>query len=303
MLRIRRLLFPTDLSSGANLAYAHAVRLAVALDAELHVLHVRLPYYEDDGSEQGLLPRVSGVGARRLRPSSVEEEHLVPQAPPGELTVRRVIRDGESARESILDYIEQEEIGLVVMGTQGRTGFDHFMMGSIAERVVREASCPVVTVPARASAETVDRVLAPVDFSDFSRQGLTLAKEWAALHEASLDVLHVVQQAVVPTVYAPELGALAMPELVERSTAGLEEFVASAPGPEVPVKTHALPGYAASTILDFAREQRSSFIVMGTHGLTGLKRFLIGSVAERVVREAPCPVLTARSFGESIPKA
>lgn len=281
MLAIRRILYPTDQSSSAEHAYSWAVRLAASVGAELHVLHVALPDLED------------------LR-EKVSPESLTPEAPPDELSVHRVVRPGDSAPAVIVDYCRDEEIDLVVMGTVGRGGLRRFLLGSVAETVVREAPCPVLTVPARAPSEAVERVLAAVDFSDFSARTLRHANEFASLHDARLDVLHVLQEVTVPSAYGPELAPVVTPELEQRSREVLDDLIAEVASARSPIEPHVSFGYPATEILRFAEEYGADLIVVATHGLTGLEHFLIGSVAEKVVRKAPCPVLTVRAFGKSV---
>jgi nucleotide-binding universal stress UspA family protein len=280
MLRVRRLLFPTDLSESARHAYGHAIRLAAAFDAELHILHADL-------DEQDVVDRV-------------KEGELTPAEPPADIVVRRAVVRGDSAARVILSYVEEQDVDLVVMGTAGRSGLGRLLLGSVAERIVREAPCPVMTVPLRSPAETVDRVLAPVDFSDHSRASLSYAKELAALHDAPLDVIHVVQEAAWPAVYGPEVAPLLAPQMLERSYEAIGPFVAETPGPEVETSVHVAAGYVASEVLRFCEERSADLIVLGTHGLTGIEHFLIGSVTEKILRRASCPVFVVKSFGKSL---
>lgn len=146
----------------------------------------------------------------------------------------------------------------------------------------------------------IRRILVPIDFSEASRAAFDYAVELARSVGASIDVLHVWE---VPTFLAPGsavvVGASGTP-LVEMVRAaaedGLEKFVAEAAARGARVdESRAEPGNPASSIAEAARTGGYDLVVMGTHGRTGFSRALIGSVAERVVRHAPCPVLTVRS--------
>jgi nucleotide-binding universal stress UspA family protein len=146
---------------------------------------------------------------------------------------------------------------------------------------------------------SVRTILVPVDFSEGSRRALKYASELAARYEATIDVLHVWD---VPT-YLPSdtlitAGAQAweLTRLVQNDAeAALAKFVAEATGSGIPIaRTRAEPGVASQVIVDAARHDQYDLIVMGTQGRTGLERVLLGSVAERVVRHAHCPVLTVR---------
>ncbi|MDX1530736.1 MAG: universal stress protein [Rhodothermales bacterium] len=283
MIRLDTILVPTDFSDCAAHAYAHAARLAERTSAAVHALYARVPGDDvncpDEPAEKGW----------------------------PEPCARRIERDGASVAETILHVAEEGDADLIVMGTHGRTGLHHAMLGSVAEKVLRLAPCPVLVVPERApdagAAGGVRRVLAPVDFSEHARLAVAHAKALAALHGAALDVLHVVEEAAIPTAYGLEPVLVVSPPVLERAEAAVRQVVAGVPGPEVPVAVHAEAGYAASDIVRFAEGVGSDLIVMATHGRTGIKHFLLGSVTERVVRRAPCPVFSVRSFGKSLTPA
>lgn len=277
----RRILYPTDLSSSAEHAYGYAVQLAGALDAELHVLHVVIPDLEDLVEE-------------------ARHERLTPSDPPAGVSVVTAIRAGESASGEILAYAEAEGVDLIVMGTRGRTGLGRLLLGSVAEIVVRESTCPVITVPTRAPSMATQRVLAAIDFSDYSRTTLAHAAAMAELFDAPLDVIHVLQEVVVPSAYGPEIGPIVTPALEQRTASALAAMVREIVPPEIESTSTVVVGYPATEILRFAEEQECGLIVLATHGLSGLQHFLIGSVTEKVVRKASCPVLTVRSFGSSL---
>lgn len=279
MLRVRRILFGTDRSDSADHAFSHAVRLASALGAELHIVHVVLPDLED------------------LR-EQVDVAEIAPRTPEG-LVELRFIRSGESAAQELIAHCIEQDIDLAVVGTRGRTGLGRLLLGSVAEQVVREAPCPVLTVPSRAPDDAVSRVLAAVDLSEYSKSVIDHALAIADLHDAEVDILHVVQEMSVPAAYSPELAPMMVPGLKERANEALLELI-SQKDVQLVERSHVTGGYPASEILRFADEQGVSMIVMATHGLTGIQHFLIGSVAEKVVRKAPCPVLTVRSFGKAI---
>ncbi len=145
----------------------------------------------------------------------------------------------------------------------------------------------------------IRKILVPVDFSESSRVALEHAVAWAGPFGAAVDVLHVWQApAFIPTASLPE----AMPadatlvELVKKNAEqALDRFVSAAKKGGIAVR-EALsePGSPAHTIVEVAKSGRYDLIVLGTHGHTGLAHALIGSVAERVVRHASCPVLTVR---------
>lgn len=141
------------------------------------------------------------------------------------------------------------------------------------------------------------QILVPIDFSDSTQRVIELAADLARHYEAPLLLLHACE----PVTYLRPEGPVELdPELQQRALASfkaqLDTLANSARAAGVMrVETKAVQGYAIHEIVRTSKEFASCLIVMGTHGRTGLKHLLIGSVAENVVRSAPCPVLTVRS--------
>jgi nucleotide-binding universal stress UspA family protein len=141
------------------------------------------------------------------------------------------------------------------------------------------------------------KILVPVDFSTHSARAVQVAAEFARRYEGSVDLVHVFDPMAYPLpdgyvmFTRPQLD-----EMFARYDAELAKYqqAAHAAGASS-VQTHVRQGPCAAEICDFAREGGFDLIVMGTHGRRGLNRFLLGSVAERVLRIAPCPVLTLRA--------
>ena len=141
------------------------------------------------------------------------------------------------------------------------------------------------------------RILVPVDFSMHSETAVRLAADLARRYEGALDLVHVFEPIVYPlpdgyVLFTP----LQLNELVAQLEQQLTRTKAMARAAGAPqVETHVRQGACATDICDFAREGAFDLIVMGTHGRTGLSHLLLGSVAERVLRTAPCPVLTVKA--------
>ncbi len=204
-----------------------------------------------------------------------------------------------SAAGAILEYAAEHNIDLITLGTHGRRGLRRLLLGSVAEEVVRLAPCPVLTVPERAGGTTpgqVRRILVPVDFSEHARLALSHASQLAALYGARLELLHVIAEVVYPDFYpplVPPLGAVS-DELRERSQTRLRDLLAQVPHPDA--DTHVGSGPAAHEIVRFAEDLPADLIVIASHGLTGIRHMLLGSVTEQVVRRAPCPVFTVKTL-------
>ena len=305
MLQIRRILHPTDFSEAAHAAFRHAIHLARAHDAMLDVLHVSHPFGEDPirGAYAVSLDEDAFYKEKATEADRQMQAYVGAHSDPG-VAVKGIHSRSPGPADAILEYADLEQIDLIVMGTQARRGVRTFLLGSVAEAVVRRAECPVFTIHEQATPteEAVRHVLAPIDFSTHAVEALGYAKELAALYGAHLHLLHVVQVTHYPSFYSHSVMRVSLLEqdLEAEARRELEQLYAQADGPPGPVSFHVCSGYPPHEILNFARKQAIDLVVMASHGLTGFKHFLFGSVTEKVVQLAPCPVFTVRSFGKSL---
>lgn len=298
MLSIERILWPTDFSQGASRAFPHAAALTDWHDAQLSVLNVREggESTRDDMTAQfpiskGELANLVDVSGAPAQPFNLDEL---------DLTQEQV--DAEAPAEAIVSYAEEHDIDLIVLGTHGRRGLRRLLIGSVAEEVLRRASCPVLTVRAgeqTANAWNVRNVLAPVDFSEASKTAVQHAKELALTYGAQITLLHAVEEVLYPSAYGMEMSGLPGAEVVERVENSLATLARDEIGYEH-VVVDTVVGHAPSGILDYADENEVDLIVIATHGRSGLERLLLGSVTERVVRRASVPVFVVKSFGKSL---
>ena len=298
MLNIDRILWPTDFSTGAARAFPHAVALADWHDAALHVLNVRegAPTVQEDMEEA--FPLSMGdlanlIDATGAPPKSVELESI-------SLVQEQI--DDPAPGDAINAYVDEHDVDLVVMGTHGRRGLQRLLIGSVAEDVLRRASCPVLTV--RDSEQTpaawnVRNILAPVDFSEASTAAVKHTKELALTYGAQITLLHAVEEVMYPSAYGMEMADIPGPEVIDRVEKGLANMARDEIGYEH-VVVGSVIGYAPSAILDYVENNDVDLIVIATHGRSGLERLLLGSVTERVVRRASVPVFIVKSFGKSL---
>jgi nucleotide-binding universal stress UspA family protein len=198
--------------------------------------------------------------------------------------------------QKIVDVAKTEPgLGLIVIGTHGRTGLSRVLMGSVAELVVRHAPCPVLTIRPTNEPTPYTHVLCPVDLSTPAREAMNLAAEMVKPGSAGITLLHVLE---LPVSYA---GELPIPEfhrdLDARSAALMDRWTADLTAKvNVPVAQMTRIGRPGAQILALLEHDRTfDLVVMGSHGHTGIERILLGSVAEKVVRHARCPVLVAHS--------
>jgi len=304
MLTFKKILFPTDFSRCSDQALIRALSLAQLYSAELHIVHVLLPLEYDPNSlshrtdlkkMQDEIDQLSTQQMRLAVPKPRVEDLAIVQA-----TIR-----GISAAPAILEYAASHDIDLIVMGTHGRRGLNHLMLGSVAEEAVRLAPCPVMTIrevrnPMLPQEDI--QILVPVDFSGFSREALSYAKYLAADLHGSLRLLHVIEETIHPSFYVTGQTSLSAwyPELEANAISEMKRLVAEAKGPNVPMEFHVKEGRAVVDIVTFAKKYSIALIVMASHGLTGIEHLLLGSVAEKVVRMAPCPTFVVKSFGKSV---
>jgi nucleotide-binding universal stress UspA family protein len=201
-----------------------------------------------------------------------------------------------AAADVVLAEAKRSHADLVVAGTRGLTGWKKLVLGSTAARLVRRATCPVLTVhPSDVGRHRAPRtVLVPTDFSE----NATLAAEAAARLAAPFEPCRVV---LLHAYHVPVefMSPMSIPVVLEDSgqveTAARIELqeVAARLRPHVgEVETRIVRGYPPEVILDEAKRLDADLIAMGTHGRSGMKRLVLGSTAERVLPEAPCPVLT-----------
>lgn len=288
-----KILCPVDFSPGSHHAMRAAVRIAEAHNAELVLANVwYLPsfsYAADtpvpsdaiqlmlDDSERGLdraAHDAAVLGARRV------STRLVTGVPWDQLIV--LLRSDEG-------------FDLVVMGTHGRTGLARILLGSVTEQVVRHAPCPVLTVRDHGEPGVFRHVLCPVDFSDSSRRALDLAAGLISPGGAGIELFHVVD---LPVAYSGDPLQPAFIEHIDRQAASSLQRWAAELGARVsvPITTRSWVGRPGAQILAaLDRDPSFDLVVTGSHGRTGLRRLVLGSVAEQVIRHASRPVLVARS--------
>lgn len=210
--------------------------------------------------------------------------------------VRSHVRTG-NAFDEICTLAREIEADLIVASTHGHTGWKHVLLGSVAERIVRHAPCPVLVArrdeTTRAEKAGVKQVVVPIDFSPSAARGLGYAVKFARKFGSSLVLLHV----VTPEYFTVPQGALvyATPELKQRAVddarARLKKFAATIDFQGVAWKEVVRAGIPHVEICRFTEKSASDLVITSTHGRTGLRHALLGSVAEHTVRAARGPVL------------
>ncbi len=297
---INKILVGVDFSDEANMAVKEALNVARRCDAEVVLVHVGAIPDEPTG-----LPKSMEATANEYR--KVLEDHLAGDRKRLEALRERV--DGQGARVShmvidgfpdkgVCQAADELDVDLVCVGTHGLTGVKRFLLGSVAERVVRlcERNVLVARHAATDGYGGYKRVLVPTDFTDGAARALDLALEVAA-PDAQIDVLHCWQLAPLSfDVFAPTKSAAEsvrpMREAIKASVdANGERLLEKLDTRQQRVTFDSVEAPAPRGIHDRLDASEYDLVVMGSHGRRGLRRFLLGSVAEVTVRHAPCSVL------------
>lgn len=301
-MNVRQILCPVDFSEHSTHALEQATRLAGWYGARLAVLHVR----------PTVVPHPDMPAGGAVAPWLVAELEALRQrvmaacgaAVAAGVTVESLTTAGEPVHD-ILACAATLPADLIVLGTHGLSGFQHLVLGSVTEKVLRKASCPVLTVPPRAhpSATQFTRVVCAVDFSDCSLAAATFAASLAQEAGAALRLVHVIEwpwheSAMPPLEGVPQAQALAIGEVRRYLETGAKErldAVAASIMPTGTVATGVRFGKPYIELLDAAQQEHADLIVLGVRGRGALDLGFFGSTANHVVRSASCPVLTIRA--------
>ena len=304
MLKIKKILFPTDFSRCAKQALSHAIHLAEKYDAELDILHATVLNIESPRRASNRSPNIEEIQQWFDETAKHNLDDLLAVLD-NDIKVKTIHIKGVSTAPAILEYAEDNDVDIIVIGTHGRRGLGHIFLGSVAEELVRLAPCPVFTIREEKKpipAHEIKKILVPIDFSDYSKSTLTYAKHFAERYNARLQLLHVISQSIPPSFYAGGVTSWfeLAPDLKLKCEEQLNSLFKETQGPDIPFDIHVSEGTPAHDIVDFAKEQNPDLLVIATHGLTGIQHLLLGSVAEKVVRMSPCPVFTVKPFGRSL---
>ncbi len=302
MTPVRTIVAGLDFSEGSEAALVRAADLAERLHDRLHLLHAAVIFDTDLGSlpQPDVPTDVLEARTRAFAEAALGGAEALDVVGP-EVVVRR----GDAAADVLLDYVREVGADLVVVGTHGRRGVRHLLAGSVAEEVVRLAPCPVMTVPnaaVRTAPGPAAPVLVPVDFAASNRSAVRAAKRMAALFDAPVELVHVIEEAGPYPVFYPEAfgvsPGVAEAAFIERAEQHLRAFDAVVGG-DLAAAFHIRCGRPHREIIELAEARGAGLLVMATHGLTGLEHALVGSVTERTIRSVPCPVLSVRDLGSA----
>ena len=302
MVTFTKILYPTDLSEASRPALDFAVTVARWYGARLTVLHA-VPPFEPVVVPTGLTDASNPV----VYPPSMDAvrdamREFVPEDVPAGIDVDFVADAGDPSRV-VVDHAVSAASDLIVIGTHGRSGFDRLLGGSVADKILRRAPCPVLTIPphARAAGTRVfGRILCAVDFSPSSQQALGFALALASQAHGTVTVMTALEwlaEEEPRTTAHFDVGEYRR-HMVEDARARLGELVRSAQ-PDTPARADDVVtlGRAHREVLRLAAERGCDLIVMGAQGRGGVSLALFGSTTQQVVRRAECPVLVVHRPG------
>jgi nucleotide-binding universal stress UspA family protein len=301
MVQLKHIVCPVDFSDFSRHAFDRAVAVARSYGADLTVLHVlpvasavpALPYGPEGPGPFGF------EAVDRDRALTELTRFLATEQPIG-VPLHYEVVEARSIHKEVLIQTARLSADLVVMGTHGRSGFDHLFLGSVAEKTLRTSGVPVLVVPPRlpdvvpAGRDPFRTVLCAVDFSQDSAHALAYAASLARHAAGRLIVLHSVD--VVPTGYDPLVGVtfdiVGYEEALEKSArTELQRFLPEANALGYDGEPLVTRGRPFKEILRVASERQADLIVLGVHGRSAFDRLVFGSTTEHVIRRATCPVL------------
>lgn len=289
-MRFTKILCPIDFSAGSQQAVRTAIRIANEHDAELvlfHAWHMPLPMEDGMYFVSGDVLTAMATDAERALDDAVRDALKA-----GTKHVSGKCVTGIPWAE-VTRMLEKQAFDLCITGTHGRTGLKRVFLGSVAEKLVRHAPCSVLVVRPDSEPKPYTQILCPTDFSASARRAAEVAADLAT-PETTVTLLHVIE---VPVAVSGELTLTEFAKDLDRRSyaalAGEADRLASRS--RGAIQTISRVGYAGAEILAaLDAAPTTDLVVLGSHGRTGIARALLGSVAEKVVRHATCPVLVAR---------
>jgi nucleotide-binding universal stress UspA family protein len=292
-MEIKLILCPIDFSEFSIRAYHYALSLAAHYRAKLVAQHIvelsRYPYAD----------YVASTGdyaefRRAFREGGMEKLlEFVKNHTHDEIQPELVVHEGVAA-DSILSFAQARKADLIVLGTHGRRGFDRLVLGSVTDRVIRTAPCPVLAIskpPHDSSAageergpvhHHLSRILFCTDFSENSERALNYAISATAEYDAELTLLHVLEE--VPSPSKTE-------EAIATATKQLDKLIPQEARKTLKIKTAVRMGKPYRQIIQFLVEVQTDMVAMGVSGRGALDRAVFGSTTYRVMQLGPCPIL------------
>jgi len=291
MLEIKLILCPIDFSEFSVRAYRYALSIAEHYRSRVVAQHiVELWRYPSAGFAASA--SLYDEFCQAVLESGKEQlQEFVKNHTQGEVPPELLVHHGR-APDSILSFAETQKADVIVMGTHGHRGYDRLMLGSVTERVMRTASCPVLAVcqtPHESTAASkeqggvhrLNRILYCTDFSENSDRALNYAISATEEYDAELTLLHVMEEVPSP----------AKERAIAAATEHLDKLIPPEGRKSLKVKTAVRMGKPYRQIIQFAAEAQIDMVAMGVRGRGALDLAVFGSTTYRVLQLGRCPVL------------
>ena len=289
----RKILFATDFTAADRGAFRHSCNFARAWKAKLLIVHVNTSTASEASEETEASEPASIVSSKGIQIHPIDAD----------INHEHITRSGDPV-DIILEIGKEHDVDLIVLGTHGRKGVKRMFQGSVAESVIRSANCPVLTLRQSDSDEATPpsknkpKILVPIDFSVYSYAALDFASSIALALDAAITILHVDDSDdSSPTSSSDET----KPMSEQRKTLWEQLKQFKPRESEIRFGHKILGSPATKQIAQYARDNQYDYIVLGTHGRSGIGRALMGSVTEQVVRNADCPVVTVKPSNKRSP--
>lgn len=299
---IETILVPLDGSTLAEQALAAADQLARRSTARVVLVRApnMEPAYATAESAYGMIYPEQAIGRASAEARDYLKSVQSLQATRG-IQVGTVVVEGDAAG-AVVDIASQIKADIIAMSSHGYSGLTRWLLGSVAEKVLRAATCPVLVVRSR---RPIKRVLVPLDGSELSERSVAPAMEVAQALEASVTLLRV-----VPEFHVEQLRDLDEfeyglgPRLVEEMQADADSYLKRVSQPftaqGLQIDCEVRFGPPATSILTYAENHAIDLIAMATHGRTGLQRWVYGSVTEKVLRAGEYSMLVVRPKADNL---
>lgn len=281
--RYKKILVAIDGSESGMHALKESFRLAVNEKSWITVVSV-VPPYEGDLELIG----IKNIEAALRQPCEKALAEAAALAKAEGALIKPVCEEGDPY-ERIIDLADAENCDVIVMGRKGSGKLDRSLVGSVTARVIGHSQRDVLVIPNNSQVGW-EKILIATDGSRYSKVAAEKAIDFAKSYGGEIKAVSVVD--VPSEFYAEALNALE--DMIKKSKEYAGEVRTRAGSMGIKVEVYVGEGEAFRVITDIAKEEKVNIIVMGSHGRTGLKRLLMGSVAEKVIGYAPCPILVVR---------
>lgn len=292
MLEVKVILCPIDFSEFSVRAYRYALSLAEHYRAKVVALHV-LELWRYPSAGFAASAALYDEFCQAVHESAKEKlQEFVKNHTDNEVQPELLVQQG-TAPDSILSFSRTQKADVIVMGTHGQRGYDRLMLGSVTDRVMRRATCPVLVVSnpppdntaagkPRHHVHRLNRILFCTDFSENSERALSYAISAAEEYDAELTLLHVLEEVPSPAKKEKAIAA---------ATAQLDKLIPPEGRRTLNIKTAVRIGKPYRQIIQFALEAKIDMVTMGVRGRGALDLAVFGSTTYRVMQLGPCPVL------------